>query len=91
MGVKQGRAFGQVAAYLDRSGIAVSDPAMSCYGMWEGVFHVSSGFVVDGPVAPGEGVEPLQPPAAEVVTTTHVGPYEQLGQAYDALQESALI
>lgn len=89
MAAKQGRAFAQVAGYLDRSGLAVSGPAMSCYGMGEGTFHVSSGFVVDGPVTPGEGVEPLLLPEAEVVTTTHLGPYEQLGQAYDALQEAA--
>ena len=57
--------------------------------MGEGAFHVSSGFFVEGAFEPGDGVEPMQLPEADVVTTTHIGPYEDLGKAYEALQEGA--
>jgi effector-binding domain-containing protein len=89
MGQKQGAAFGSVAGYLARIGVAVVGPAVSCYEMAEDVFHVASGFVVEGPFEPGEGVEPFQLPECEVATTVHIGPYDQLGQAYDALKAGA--
>jgi effector-binding domain-containing protein len=94
MGRKAGEAFGTVAAYLARIGVPVAGPAVSCYDMADyagagDVFHVASGFVVEGPFEPGEGVEPIQLPEREVVTTTHIGPYEELGKAYDALKQGA--
>jgi effector-binding domain-containing protein len=89
MGAQQGQAFGAVASRLGRLGVAVQGPAVSCYEMDEDFFHVSSGFVVEAPVETGDGVEPLRLPDVDVATTTHVGPYEQLGRAYDALKEGA--
>jgi effector-binding domain-containing protein len=89
MGAQMGAAFGGVATYLRRIGVPVSGPAMSCYEMEGDDFHVASGFVVTGPFEEGDGVEHLQLPVREVVTTTHVGPYEKLGEAYDALKEWA--
>ena len=89
IGRKAGEAFGAVAGYLARIGVAVTGPAVTCYDMGDDVFHVASGFVVEGPFEPGEGVEPFQLPEGEVATTTHIGPYDQLGKAYDAVRESA--
>ncbi len=89
MGARAGQAFGTVAARLAALGIGTEGPAVACYGTGEVVFHVAMGFVVSGPIEAGDGVEPLQLPAVEVATTTHVGPYEQLGKAYDAIQEGA--
>lgn len=89
IGRKAGEAFGAVAGYLARIGVAVTGPAVTCYDMGEDVFHVASGFVVEGPFEPGGGVEPFQLPEGEVATTTHIGPYDQLGKAYDAVRESA--
>jgi effector-binding domain-containing protein len=87
IGRKAGEAFGTVAAYLARIGVAVTGPAVSCYTMGPETFQVASGFVVSGPFEPGEGVEPYRLPEGEVATTTHVGAYDQLGKAYDALRE----
>ena len=87
MGAKQGQAFGKVAGYLGGIGVPIEGPAVSCYERGEDTFHVSSGFVVAGPIEDADGVEPLQLPDVDIATTTHVGPYEQLGQAYDALKE----
>jgi GyrI-like small molecule binding domain len=89
MGQQQGAAFGRVASYLARIKVPVTGPAVSCYEMGEKVFHVASGFVVSAPFDGGDGVEPFPLPACEVATTTHIGPYDQLGHAYDALQEWA--
>jgi len=89
MGALQSQAFSKVAAHLGRVGVAIEGPAVSCYEMGNGTFHVSSGFVVAAPIEAGEGVVPLDLPAVDVVTTTHVGPYEKLGAAYDALMEGA--
>jgi effector-binding domain-containing protein len=89
MGPKQAAAFGSVAGYLARIGVAVVGPAVSCYEMAEDTFHVASGFVVEGPFEEGEGVEPFRLPECEVATTVHIGPYDQLGQAYDDLKAGA--
>jgi len=90
IGRKAGEAFGTVAAYLARIGVAVTGPAVSCYTMGPEVFQVASGFVVDGAFEPGEGVEPYRLPEGEVATTTHLGAYDQLGKAYDALRDGVV-
>jgi len=89
MAEKQGQAFGIVAAHLAAIGVPIEGAAVSCYQMSDHTFHVSSGFVVGRPIASGDGVESLQLPDVDVASTTHVGPYEQLGLAYDALKEVA--
>jgi hypothetical protein len=89
LGEAMGAAFGAVAGHLRGIGVPVTGPAVSCYQMDGNLFHVASGFMVDGPFEAGNGVEPLQLPAGEVLSTLHVGPYESLGRAYDAIQEWA--
>lgn len=89
MGGKQSQAFGRVAAHLGAIGVPVAGTAISCYAMGDRTFHVWSGFVVGGPVPAGDGVESLQLPEVDVASTTHVGPYEQLGRAYEALRAGA--
>lgn len=86
---KMGAAFGKVAGFLRKAGVPITGPAGSCYQLTDDGFRVASGFHVDGRFEPGEGVEPLQLPDVDVVTTTHVGSYETLGGAYDALKQGA--
>lgn len=87
MAEKQGQAFGTVAAHLEAIGVPIEGSAVSCYEMRDNTFHVSSGFVVGGPIAPGDGVVSLQLPDTDIASTTHIGPYEQLGIAYAALKK----
>jgi effector-binding domain-containing protein len=88
MGQHQPAAFGAVAGYLARMGIPITGPPVSRYERADGGrFRVSSGFVVEGDFAAGDGVEHQQLPECEVGTTVHVGPYEKLGEAYDALRQ----
>lgn len=86
---KMGTAFGTVAGFLRNAGVPITGAAGSCYEMTSEGFHVASGFHVGGRFEAGDGVEPLQLPDTDVVTTTHVGSYETLGEAYDALKEGA--
>jgi effector-binding domain-containing protein len=81
-----GTAYGEVAAYLTRWGAGPAGMPYARYHMLrEGFFEVEAGFPAITPVA-GEGrVEPSQLPAATVAVTTHVGPYDQIGPAYEAL------
>lgn len=81
-----GQAFADVAAYLTRWG---AGPAGMPYGRFhvlrEGWFEAEVGFPAITPVA-GEGrVEPSQLPGGTVAVTTHIGPYGDIGPAYEAL------
>ncbi|PVZ11990.1 GyrI-like domain-containing protein [Actinomycetospora cinnamomea] len=89
IGPKAGDAFRRVAAHLARVGVPIAGPAVSVFEADEDAFHVTSGFVVDRDVEPGEGVEPFRLPEVEVATTTHIGPYQELDKAYDALGRGA--
>ncbi len=88
MSAQMGDAFGAVMHHLEQVGAQVAGPPASCYRMEDGM-HVAAGFVVAEPVEPGPGVEPLQLPDVDTATTMHVGPYDRLGDAYDALREGA--
>lgn len=89
IGPQQAATFGTVISHLGRQGIAPAGPAVSCYWRHGEGFDVASGFVVAAPIQPGGGIEALELPETDVVTTTHVGPYEGLGAAYDALRAAA--
>ncbi|GAA4880323.1 GyrI-like domain-containing protein [Actinomycetospora straminea] len=89
IGAKAGEAFRRVAGHLARTGVPITGPAVSVFVADEDAFSVTSGFVVDSDVEPGEGIEPFRLPEVEVATTTHLGPYDELDKAYDALGRGA--
>lgn len=88
MSAQMGQAFEAVVSHLMQVGAAVTGPPASCYRGGDAM-HVAAGFVVEGPVEPGPGVGTLQLPDADTATTMHTGPYDQLGNAYDALSDGA--
>ena len=47
---------------------------------------MAAGFPVGGPFEPADGVDAMALPAGEVAHTTHLGPYDDLPAAYDALR-----
>jgi hypothetical protein len=49
LGEAMGAAFGAVEGHLRGIGVPVTGPAVSCYQMDGNLFHVASGFMVDGP------------------------------------------
>jgi effector-binding domain-containing protein len=82
-----GPAFGAVLEYLARNGIQPEGPAVASYvPLPDNVFDVAAGFLVAAPIEGDGHVVKVELPAAEVVTTEHVGPYEGLPQAYQAIQ-----
>lgn len=89
LGEQFGPAFSKVAEHCARQGVPVGAPAVACYETRGEGFHVSSGFVVDRPVDAGDGVETMQLPAVDTATTTHLGSYDRLVEAYGALREAA--
>lgn len=82
-----GQAFGAVMEYLGRAGVQPSGPAVSLYHQLDdGEFEVAAGFYV-APAVAGDGyVVPVELPAGDVATTTHIGSYEGLMRAYEAIQ-----
>lgn len=86
IGEQMGAAFAVVTAYVAVHEVEVIGPAIAYYDMEPDGFTVAAGFVVAEPIAGDGTVVPLSLPVTEVATTTHVGSYEDLPKAYDALK-----
>lgn len=82
-------AFGSVGAYLVREGVRPIGPPVSRYEMHDGEFDVDTGFPVSEPVKGDGHVVPLDLPEGDCATTVHVGRYQDLGRAYEALRTRA--
>ena len=51
----------------------------------EGRLEVEAGFPVSSPIEPNGDVQPSELPGGQVAVTVHVGPYDQMEPAYQAL------
>jgi effector-binding domain-containing protein len=88
--VKFPQAFGEVAAYLGSKGIAFEGPAFASYEpQADGSFKVRAGFCVQHEFASSDSVMCGELPQGEAATTTHVGSYESLHEAYADVQSWA--
>jgi effector-binding domain-containing protein len=81
------KAFGEVAAYLERKGAGPDGFPFARYTRTgDGQFDVEAGFPASTPTS-GEGdVEPSDLPAGPAAVTVHVGPYDAIEPAYTALR-----
>lgn len=81
-----GRAFAATADAIARGrGLTAGPPFARIRPLGEAQFDVEAGFPVVDPV-PGFGeTEPSTLPAGPVISTVHVGPYDAMAPAYDAL------
>ena len=79
-------AFPATAAYLASHGVGpIGRPYARYHANPDGSFEAEAGFVASTPV-PGEGdVEPSDLPGGRAAVTTHVGPYDTIGEAHAAL------
>lgn len=79
-------AYGTVARYLSRYGVGpVGMPYARYHRVGEATFEVEAGFAATTPVA-GEGdVEPSTLPGGHAAAVWHVGPYDEMEPAYEAL------
>lgn len=80
-------AFGTVAQVLGQQGAGPAGPPFACFhAVADGVFAVEAGFPASRPVTDAGQVHASTLPGGPVAVTTFVGPYDDMGPAYDALQ-----
>ncbi|MFC6285945.1 GyrI-like domain-containing protein [Nocardioides sp. GCM10027113] len=89
MGEQMGQAFGRVAGFLERTGVRPLGPAVGHYDVRPDGMTVSAGFVVEQAIEGDGTVVPLDLPAHEAATGVHIGSYDDLPAAYDALHVAA--
>jgi effector-binding domain-containing protein len=88
IGERMGQSFHRVIAHLARLGVTPGGPAIARYEPAGEGFDVAAGFVVEADFAPAgdDDVDLLVLPGGEVAHTTHIGAYERLPEAYEALR-----
>ncbi|NIK59157.1 GyrI-like domain-containing protein [Kribbella shirazensis] len=81
-------ALDHVAAYLRRHDIAPRGFPFARYHVRSAHrFEVETGFPVDALIVGDGTVQPSSLPGGTVVVAWHIGPYDELGEAYEAVDE----
>jgi len=87
------REFGHIATVLAAEGVAPAGGVLAIYHGWtEDTVDVEIAFTIHGvyfPRDPHGEVQPSRVPGGKAVFTVHVGPYDRLAEAYEAIQEYA--
>ena len=82
-----GQAYAEVWQYLASQDITSTGVAYARYQMRNGFFDIQAGFSTPLAVK-GEGrVRPGELPGGEAAVCLHEGPYDQVGEAYTAVNE----
>lgn len=79
-----GGAFGEIMGALH--GVEIVGPPFARYAMPDEGFDVMAGFPVSSPVTQVGRVEPDRLPGGPAATTMHVGSYEGVAAAFEAVQ-----
>ena len=83
-----GRAFAAVSAALEAQGVQPAGPPFALYrGMPTETVDVEAGFPVSTTIPAANGVQAGIMPACRAVQAMHVGSYDTLGTAYDAVKQ----
>jgi effector-binding domain-containing protein len=81
-----GRIFGEVAAWLGHSGVPIVGPPFArYYSVAPEAVDLEAGFPAAAPVEPHGDVHASELPGGPAVTTMHIGPYEAMEPAYEAI------
>jgi effector-binding domain-containing protein len=81
-------AYGTVAAHLERLDLPMAGMPFARYRhLGDGEYEVEAGFPVEVEIAAEGEVEASTLPAGPVAATWHLGPYDNIGPAYEALAE----
>ena len=81
-------AFPEVMDYLNQEKVMPTGPPFTRYHSFTpGRFDLEAGMPVPKAMAGSGRIRAVTLPGGTVVTTFHVGPYQELGNAYHALQE----
>jgi AraC family transcriptional regulator len=87
MATRMPEAYGRVMASLGRRGVTPQGPAIARYAQkGPDAFDVEAGFYVAQHVDDDGEVICIELPGRDALVTTHMGPYENLGAAYEAVQ-----
>ncbi len=78
--------YGTIAGDLTAKNIVPAGPPFARYHrLADDKFGVEAGFPVAAEVTATTRVRPSRLPGGEVATTVHIGPYDEMAPAYDAL------
>jgi effector-binding domain-containing protein len=81
-----GKAYGAVAALLaDRQAGPAGPPFARYHKLGKGRFEVEAGFPASSQIERDGDVQPSELPGGQAAVTVHVGPYDQMEPAYQAL------
>ena len=78
-------AYDEVFGLLGRRGIIPAGPPFARYDLHGGTFEIEAGAPVASWVVAEGRVQPSSLPGGTAAVTTHIGPYDQLGDAVTAL------
>jgi effector-binding domain-containing protein len=78
-----GEAFGITAQTIGESGAVIAGPPFARYYGFGERIQAEAGFPFSGTLVPTDHVKETILPGGRLVTTTHVGSYEELAQAWD--------
>jgi effector-binding domain-containing protein len=76
-------AFARTAAAIGATGGATVGPPFARYLEFGPRVRAEVGFRFRGPVTPAEPLRIVELPGGPAVTTTHIGPYDAIGDAWD--------
>ncbi|MCK9519398.1 MAG: GyrI-like domain-containing protein [Dehalococcoidia bacterium] len=83
-------ALGEIAPYLEESGIEMGElPFARYYDVQPEKVVFDAGFPVSRPVTPRGRVQSGELPGGPAIVTTHFGLYDQMRPAYEALKQWA--
>lgn len=86
IGAWLGHTYGTIARALTAQGIVPASPPFARYHrLGDEKFEVEAGFPVSAAVTATADVRPSRLPGGTVATTVHIGPYDEMAPAYDAV------
>lgn len=81
-----GRIFRTVSEAIDKQGIKPSGAPFARYHAFGDVVDLEAGLPVETPIQAIGNVKPSQLPGGPAAVAVHAGPYEGLGNTYDAIE-----
>ncbi len=82
-----GGAYEKIFSHLGRAGVQPAGPPFARFEFHGDRIDAEAGVPVSAPVSEEGGFSSVQLPAGTAAVTVHVGPYETLDQAYQALKD----
>jgi effector-binding domain-containing protein len=82
-----GHVYDVVAAHVMHAGIVEEAQPIARYRPINGVFEVEAGFTLPEAVGAADEVEPATLPGGPAAVVVHIGPYDRIAPAYEALAE----